>query len=215
MKPAKTLVIGAAVAAALLSSGCRSAPAAEMEQPDGAALFNSYCTPCHGPNATGNAGIEAPNLTGLPEWYIEAELHKFRGKVRGYSFDDITGLKMRPMSMTLNDDLEVKAVAAYIAVLPVVDQKPTLEGGNADKGKISFATCSACHGADAAGNQKLGAPPLKDNNDWYLLTQIKHFKAGIRGANPQDATGQTMAPMAKILPDEQAMKDVIAYIHTL
>jgi hypothetical protein len=48
-----------------------------------------------------------------------------------------------------------------------------------------------------------------------MLTQLSNFKAGIRGAVPEDASGATMRPMAMTLADEQAMKDVIAYILTL
>jgi hypothetical protein len=47
------------------------------------------------------------------------------------------------------------------------------------------------------------------------LTQLKNFKSGVRGTNPQDITGAQMRPMSMILADEQAMKDVIAYIQTL
>ena len=48
-----------------------------------------------------------------------------------------------------------------------------------------------------------------------MLAQLKKFKEGIRGAHPKDITGMQMRPMAMILPDEQAMKDVIAYIQTI
>jgi cytochrome c oxidase subunit 2 len=47
------------------------------------------------------------------------------------------------------------------------------------------------------------------------MEQIHHFKVGIRGANPKDVTGATMRGMAMILPDDQTIKDVIAYIRTL
>jgi cytochrome c553 len=61
----------------------------------------------------------------------------------------------------------------------------------------------------------MGAPPLVTASDWYLLTQLKNFKHGVRGANAAaDVSGAMMMPMAAPL-DEQAMKDVIAYIQTL
>ena len=77
-----------------------------------------------------------------------------------------------------------------------------------------FAPCTACHGA-RNGWQQLNAPPINHASDWYLLTQLKNFKAGVRGAKPSDATGALMRPMAALLPDEQAMKDVVAHIMTL
>ena len=45
--------------------------------------------------------------------------------------------------------------------------------------------------------------------------QLKKFKNKIRGAHPKDLNGMKMAPMAMLLADEQAMKDVAEYIKTL
>ena len=57
-------------------------------------------------------------------------------------------------------------------------------------------------------------PPLAGTSDWYQLTALQKFKAGVRGG-PKDPTGATMRGMAMQLPDEQSMRDVIAYIATL
>jgi cytochrome c oxidase subunit 2 len=51
-------------------------------------------------------------------------------------------------------------------------------------------------------------------SDWYLVTQLKNFKQGIRGAHPKDPYGPQMVSMAAILPDDQAAKDLVAYINT-
>jgi cytochrome c oxidase subunit 2 len=73
----------------------------------------------------------------------------------------------------------------------------------------------ACHGPDGKGNQPLRAPPLTVANDWYLLKQLRNFQNGVRGGDPtRDPTGSMMLSIARML-DEQAMKDVIAYIQTL
>ena len=91
-------------------------------EPDGALLFTNYCQPCHTAAGTGSDHkIAAPNIAGLPQWYVEAQLHKFRDGVRGGHFDDITGMRMRPMSLTLTSDAEVTAVATHVSALPVVD----------------------------------------------------------------------------------------------
>ena len=52
-------------------------------------------------------------------------------------------------------------------------------------------------------------------SDWYQVSQLNNYKAGFRGRHPDDVYGQQMAPMVAILPDEQAMKDVVAYITSL
>ena len=69
--------------------------------------------------------------------------------------------------------------------------------------------------AQAEGKKDLGGPNLWVSADWYMLKQLQHFKNGIRGADPRDATGMRMRPMSMTLVDEQAMKDVISYILTL
>ena len=71
-----------------------------------------------------------------------------------------------------------------------------LQGGDADLGKVYYATCAACHGPDGKGNELLGAPPIEHANDWYLLTQLEHFKSGVRGAEPRDTTGATITQPA-------------------
>ena len=52
-------------------------------------------------------------------------------------------------------------------------------------------------------------------SDWYLITQLKNFRQGIRGAHPQDLYGRQMAAMAAILADDHATEDLVAYIDTL
>ena len=61
----------------------------------------------------------------------------------------------------------------------------------------------------------MNAPGLKGMSDWYLATQLKNFKQGIRGAHPQDMYGNQMALMAAILTDDQSIDDLAAYTNTL
>lgn len=181
----------------------------------GAYLYN-YCEQCHGGAGEGLLLVKAPPIAGMPQWYVESQLLKFRDGHRGAHADDTDGLKMRPMARTLQSEEDLKTVAAYVANLPANPPWPaTLAGGDASKGKTYFATCVACHGADAGGNEAVKAPPIKNHPDWYMLAQLKKFKAGIRGTNPGDITGMQMRAMSTTLPDEQAMKDVIAHILTL
>ena len=172
------------------------------------------CTSCHGTQGQGNPKFNAPAIAGLPKWYIEAQLHKFRTGVRGTHPGDITGMQMRPMAISFHNDQDLQAVAGYVSSLARPNGAFTT-GGDAAKGSTLFAPCTACHGADGAGNELLKAPPLKNASDWYLIAQLKKFKAGERGANPGDLEGAQMRPMAATLTDEQAIKDVVAHIMTL
>ena len=196
---------------AIFSAAC--SVAGEPPVPAGKELFQ-LCQQCHGETALGNQKVNAPSIAGLPQWYIEAQLKKFKGGGRGTHFDDLSGMQMRPMAMSLNNDGEITAISAYVAALPAQKPTPALSG-DPNKGKTLFAPCVACHQADAGGNEALKAPPLNHANDWYLAASLKKFKAGIRGTNPLDQSGGLMRPMAQTLPDEQAIADVVAYITTL
>ena len=87
--------------------------------------------------------------------------------------------------------------------------------GDPERGKVLFAVCSACHGQDGAGNKALNAPVNAGQNEWYVVRQLKNFKAGIRGADPKDTFGIQMRPMAMTLADDQAVEDVAAYVASL
>lgn len=204
------MFLGLGLLAAL--GGCQPNPAEGA--PYGEAIYGG-CVSCHQPDGSGMPSIGAPAIAGQHQWYVEAQLTKFRDGKRAYHPDDVSGLRMRPMARTLPTDLELKSVAAYVSSMKPVATTPTLEGGNAEAGKARYAVCATCHGADAAGNQQMNGPALKDLPDWYIMAQIHKFKAGHRGTAPGDVTGGQMRAMANTLPDDQAIKDVTAYINTL
>ncbi len=200
--------------AGVLALAASPAPATAGDTARGAQLYQ-LCAQCHADDATGNPTIGAPSLAGLQQWYIEAQLKKFRAGLRGNHPEDMPGLRMRPMALTLRHEGDIEDVASHIASLASVRPTPLLAGGDSAKGGEYFKTCLTCHGPEAGGNQELKAPRLAQASDWYLLTQLKNFKEGRRGTDPKDAAGLLMRPMSFTLPDEQAMKDVIAYIGTL
>lgn len=189
-------------------------PATADDHARGAELYQ-LCAQCHGPQAQGQELALAPSIAGLEEWYLVRQLENFRGGLRGVHPDDLGGLRMYPMSLTLKKDEDIRAVAAYVASLPAVEPAPTVTGGDAQKGAQLYATCQACHGAQGLGNQQMNAPRLVDTNDWYLVSQLQKFKTGVRGANPQNPNAVMMRGFATQLVDEQAIKDVVAHIMTL
>ncbi len=67
--------------------------------------------------------------------------------------------------------------------------------------KARFQTCIACHGDAGQGNPTVGAPALAGQGAAYLERQLKHFKAGVRGADPRDTQGAQMKAMAGTLSD--------------
>jgi cytochrome c553 len=179
----------------------------------GKELFET-CAPCHQQDGSGNPAIGAPNIAGMTDWYVEEELEKFRAGARGAHFSDMEGMRMRPMALSLPTDEDVKAVAHYVGTMSPVLHAASLPG-DPTSGARSYATCAACHGVKGAGNPELLAPRIAGTDDWYLATQLRKFKSGVRGANSKDLEGAMMRPMARTLPNEDAIRNVVAYIGTL
>ncbi len=197
----------AAVVALAASTGCEG-PTDPMVR--GAARYDQ-CAPCHGQKGEGKPDLAAPPIGGLPRWYVEAQLDKFRIGARGAHLDDVAGLRMRSMALTLPAEREVQVVAHYVSSLPRAAPATTLAGADAARGKAAYAACVSCHGVDGAGNPLLNAPPIAGQADWYVATQLANFKRGVRGANPADTTGATMKAMAVGLDDQQ-IKDLAAWV---
>ncbi len=87
--------------------------------------------------------------------------------------------------------------------------------GDIEAGKVLYKICTACHGPDAEGMATLNAPANAGQDPWYLTRQLKNFRAGIRGAHPDDTFGAQMRPMAMMLADEQDIADVVAYLSSM
>jgi len=207
-------IAGCTVAVALSVVGCQD-PAPKPGSLEYSQQLYDGCVQCHGENGEGKRDVGSPAIAGLPYWYTKRQLRNFQKGYRGWHAKDLAGKRMVPMSKALKTDQDLDLVAAYVASMPPVNPEPVLEGGNAKTGKAYFAACVQCHGANARGVLDEFGPPLVGANDWYLLTQLQNFKAGYRGTAEGDVIGAKMRPFSMTLPNEQAMKDVIAYIGSL
>jgi cytochrome c oxidase subunit 2 len=208
MKRLGTLVVLAALGAVLATSA-RAQTAERGEE-----LF-SLCAHCHGEQGQGKSLALAPSIAGQAQWYVVKQLTYFKEGVRAMHFDDLAGMRMRPMARWLKTPEDVTSVAMYVATLPPVPIQSTLSGGDPTRGAALYATCAGCHGAKGEGVEAVGAPSLSHTSDWYQLTQLKNYQQGIRGTDPRDVTGAAMRGMSMLLADEQAIKDVLAYLATL
>ena len=194
---------------------------------EGKLLF-TRCINCHGVDGQGmKAGaLQVPSIAGVDAWYIENQLHKFRGDLRGAHPEDVKGLMMRAMSRSLANDGEIKAVAAYVATLPKKIEK-TDAGADIKRGQQLYTmVCLACHGANSQGNPdpNVHAPSQVALETWYIQEQLAKFRNGVRGGM-KDPEGFRMVPMVRdALPAmakgmgatvAEADRDIIAYIKTL
>jgi cytochrome c oxidase subunit 2 len=194
-----------------LSPGAEVLAAGDVEK--GKALY-SICTACHGPNAEGNAALNAPANAGQDPWYMTRQLKNFRVGIRGAHSDDTFGAQMRPMAMMLADENDIADVVAYLASLPMPEPPETVEG-DIEAGRKAYETCIPCHGEFGQGAQSLDAPRLSNQHDWYLVRQLDNFKEGVRGTHQNDIYGAQMRIMAQMLETDEQVRAVAAYIATI
>ena len=205
MKQLKTMLAMVVLAAAAGHGAHAAVENVEMD--------DRFCMTCHGVDGIGNEGIQAPRLAGMEPWYLKRQLEIFRDGIRGKHPQDLEGMEMQPMAAILTDE-SITDIVDWVGSWEYQAAEPTLTG-DVIKGRNFYQTCISCHGDQAQGNQAMNAPALQGQNDWYLVTQLKNFKAGYRGADPEDRYGMQMRAMSGMLPDDQAIIDVVSYINTL
>lgn len=200
--------------ALLLLAGCK--PAAEPDAAAVAAASGAYksCAGCHGAEGEGNAALKAPALVNLEGDYMARQLRNFRDGKRGASPGDPQGALMVASVAALDDDA-IDAIVAQVATFPDVLPTPTFNADIANGRDYYNMVCGACHGPEAVGNEALGAPSLRGIDDAYLARQYELFRDGLRGNHPDDVPGQQMRRMGQVLKDEEAVRNVSAYLLSL
>jgi cytochrome c oxidase subunit 2 len=174
----------------------------------------AVCASCHGAQGEGNQALNSPKLAGQSPWYIERQLKYFKEGVRGGE-GDTNGQAMTAMANMLVDDTAIRNMAAYIATMPDTAATPTVTGDVANGYEIYDRNCAACHLDNGDGTWYTDAPKLAGMSDWYFVTQISNFRAGIRGLHPSDDYGEQMVGMATAMSGLEEIEDVAAYINTL
>ena len=79
--------------------------------------YQATCGACHGGQAQGNPGLNAPALTMLDATYLRAQYRNFQQGLRGTHPDDKYGRQMKMMSTSLPSDKDLDDVIAYIQSL--------------------------------------------------------------------------------------------------
>ena len=90
-----------------------AAPTIAGDVEAGKALY-AVCAACHGDKAQGVEAMAGPKLVGQNDWYLVAQIKKYKEGQRGYHDSDHAGRQMRPMVTTLTNDEAINNVVAYI-----------------------------------------------------------------------------------------------------
>jgi cytochrome c553 len=182
-------------------------PATEVDPPRRTAqeIFET-CRLCHSTKEM----QRGPILDGLPAWYVTLQLNKFKAGVRGTNSENRSEALMAAAISLPRDDDEIRRVAEFIGALPPQKHLKIVRGDE-QRGKSLFLACVPCHGERGQGNPELKSPPLNVQEDWYLLDQLRKFKAGQRGSDPRDVEGKTMQPVMGFL-ETKDLRDIVRYI---
>jgi cytochrome c oxidase cbb3-type subunit 3 len=113
-------------------------------------LFLNNCAQCHASDARGTKGF--PNLTD-GDWLYGGSPEQIRTSITQGRQGN-----MPPMAAVVGSPEDVKNLAHHVLSLSGSPH----DSLRAALGKGKFGACAACHGADAKGNQALGAPNLTD-----------------------------------------------------
>jgi len=136
----------------------------ERVRETGHALFGDNCAVCHGSRATGGPGF--PSLVddawlwgGTPQAVFET--------IRvGVNSDHAETRTSQMPSFGRDGILDREAILDVVAYVRPLSHPEIADGPQAQRAaagrEVFAANCSPCHGADARGNQDVGAPDLTD-----------------------------------------------------
>ncbi|MGO9037407.1 MAG: c-type cytochrome [Steroidobacteraceae bacterium] len=173
------------------------------------------CRWCHGPGGNSISPIY-PALAGQKAWYLREQLHAFKEQTRR---DPYARGIMWGMAAQLTDE-RINALAEYFSKqTPPFASKPAPFQGSmiaaaAQQGRSIYndgvaakgvPPCSACHQADAAGNDQF--PRLAGQHALYTIKQLIALHGGSR---EQVVMNGVAAPL-----ERSDMKAVAYYLETL
>jgi cytochrome c oxidase cbb3-type subunit 3 len=162
----------------------------------GQRLFLNYCAQCHGSDAGGAKGF--PNLRDK-DWLYGGDATSIETTILGGR----NGI-MPPLGAAVGGEDGIKELTHFVRSLSGLKHDAKL----ADAGKAKFAICAACHGAEAKGNQAMGAPNLTDAI-WLYGSSEETIAEGIRhGRN-------NMMPAQKERLGEGKIHLLAAYVYSL
>lgn len=195
--------------------GAASAAApGEADLDAGRTRYQQICAQCHGPKGEGSFELKSPSIAGLPGWYIATQVDKFQRDWRGSKPEDVPGHLMHAIAQAL-DPVGVRDVSGYVASMDLIPTQVTLKGGDPERGAEIFRErCMECHRYNGRGEPVFRSAQLIGLQDWYLLSQMKKFREGMRGGHVDDVYGNKMHRITERMTDE-SFRDIAAHIADL
>ena len=204
-------LLGFAAIVLIAASAC----AGESPKTTAPIIFQNLCATCHGAKGEGKAELKAPSIANLPAWYVRNQLENFQQDRRGAHPQDVEGQMMRAIAKVL-DASQTRAIASLVESLPRAHPVPTITTA-VERGKELYSDrCMECHRYNGEGELVFGAAPLVGLQDWYLATQLRKFRDGLRGSAGDDANGQKMVHVTRsFIEDEEMVQSVVAWLMKL
>jgi len=185
-----------------------------VQADDGKVVYQNLCLPCHGAAGEGNAIIKSPSIAGLPSWYVLAQLENFQTGRRGAHPSDPEGQIMRSITSALTSS-QTRDISHYVSTLTPV-RPAAYPSVDLSRGRELYEErCMECHRYNGSGELAFRSPPLTGLQDWYIASQMRKYKAGIRGAAPDDEPGLKMVFSATFVEDDAMLESLAAYLTTL
>ena len=167
--------------------------------------FEQRCSICH-ENKEMQRG---PNLFGLNSYYLEHQMKVFQFGIRGSEVKNKSEALMGSAKLHLPQNMDRQILAQWISEQKQPQKYYNLKGDSIAGQQLAQA-CLACH--QVKGNHAL--PNLLKLEPWYILDQLRKFKAGRRGYHEKDHAGQLMKAYVQPLEDSD-LKRITLHLQRL
>lgn len=118
LQPAQVESIASVVAGMPVVPAVATAALLRPNMEEGRLLYGERCMECHRFNGSGELTFGSPPLTGLQDWYLLAQIDKFKSGLRGAHSQDANGAKMAMAARLFIDNEQAKHdVVAFIMSL--------------------------------------------------------------------------------------------------
>ncbi len=165
------------------------------------------CDSCHAiePRFKSNA----PVLDGLPERYLEEQMHNFASGMRGAESSDQFTHTMINQLQALEPG-QFRSLARDYARKRDYFSFVTVDGDSSRGEPLFQENCRSCH-ISPVGRLFTGSPPVTQLGGPYIVAQLRAFAADQRSFTEENSHKLKMAQLSKQL-SQQDILDVTAFI---